>query len=54
MCCCNNICKKTVILSIINLNLISILILIFIFIIYINNLVQDEKNILVATAVSRR
>ncbi len=52
MCCCNNICKKTLIFSIINLILISILI--FIFIIYISNPVQDEKNILVATAVSRR
>ena len=52
MCCCNNICKKTLIFSIINLILISILI--FVFIICINNPAQDEKDILVATAVSRR
>ena len=51
MCCCN-MCKKSFIFSIINLILVWILI--FVFIICINNPTQDEKDILVATATSRR
>lgn len=51
MCCCN-MRKKSFIFSIINLILVWILI--FVFIICINNSTQDEKDILVATATSRR
>lgn len=51
MCCCN-MCKKSCIFSTISLMLVCILI--FVFIIVINNPAEQEKDILVATAVSRR
>ena len=50
MCC--NMCKKSCIFSIISLVLVCILI--FVFIIVINNPADQKKDILVATAVSRR
>lgn len=52
MCCCYNECKKALIISI--ASVIFLIIAIIIFAIFINNNPLNNKNILVATAESRR
>lgn len=51
MCCCYNICKKALAISILSLIISTVVIILFA--IFINNNPNVNRDILVATAVSR-
>ena len=51
MCCCYNICKKALAISILGLVILTVAIILFV--ISINNNPNVNRDILVATAVSR-
>ena len=51
MCCCYNICKKALAISILSLIISTVVIILFT--VFINKEPTENKDILVATAVSR-